>query len=144
MTLEEAFPNIEAGIDPLGARVLVQIKSTKQTSSGGIILVEESKETEKWNTQVAKVVKLGPLAFCNRNTSEPWPEGMWAVPGDYVRVPRWGGDRLEVPIPGQFQTDPKTCEPTTVPEVALFCVFNDHELIAKITGDPLKIKNFIL
>lgn len=131
MTLEEAFPEVDFGLIPLGARVIVQIKTTKQTSSGGIVLVEESKETEKWNTQIGKVVSIGPLAFCNRNTKEPWPEGTWAQVGEFVRVPRWGGDRFEVKVEGQD-------------EPALFVIFNDHELIAKITGDPLKFKNFIL
>ncbi len=130
-TLEQAFPEVDPGIVPLGARILVQIKTPKEKSSGGIILVEESKETEKWNTQVAKVIMLGPLAYCNRETAKPWIEGMWAKPGDFVRVPRWGGDRFEVPIEGRK-------------EPALFVVFNDHEAIAKITADPLAIKNFIL
>jgi co-chaperonin GroES (HSP10) len=130
-SLDDAFPSVEPGVVPLGARVLVQIKTVKRVSAGGILLVEESKETEKWNTQVAKVVALGPLAFCNRETSQPWPEGMWATQGDFVRVPRWGGDRFEIQVPGQ--KDP-----------ALFVIYNDHELIAKITSDPLKFKNYIL
>jgi len=143
MTLEEAFPEVDFGIIPLGARIVVQIKTTKQESSGGIILVEDTKETEKWNTQIGKVVALGPLAFCNRETAKPWPEGMWAKEGEYVRVPRWGGDRFEVPIPGSFKVNSDGSQ-SNIPEVALFCVFNDHELIAKLTGDPLKFKNFIL
>jgi co-chaperonin GroES (HSP10) len=148
MTLEEAFPAVEPGIEPLGARILVQIKTTKKTSAGGIVLVEESKETEKWNTQVAKVVKLGPLAFCNRETKQPWPEGMWASVGDYIRVPRWGGDRFEVAT-GKKYTVTKVVNGEKVDlevdeEPALFVVFNDHEAIAKITGDPLTMKNFFL
>jgi co-chaperonin GroES (HSP10) len=131
MTLDEAFPVVEPGVRPLGARILVQIKTTKKTSTGGIILVEESKETEKWNTQVAKIVDMGPLAYCNRETGKPWTEGMWVSKGDFIRVPRWGGDRFEVPIAGQD-------------EPALFVIFNDHEAIAQITGDPLTMKNFFL
>ena len=131
MTLEEAFPVVNPGVEPLGARILVQIKTTKSTTSGGIVLVEESKETEKWNTQVAKLIKRGPLAYCNRETGKPWTEGMWAVEGDFIRVPRWGGDRFEVQVPGQD-------------EPALFVIFNDHEAIAKITADPLTVKNFFL
>jgi co-chaperonin GroES (HSP10) len=132
-TEEEAFPEVKPRLTPLGARVLVQLKTTKKTSSGGIVLVEETKDTEKWNTQIAKVIKLGPLAFCNRETGLPWAEGMWVSTGDYVRVPRWGGDRVEVKVEG---TDDK----------ALFCVFNDHELMAKIDDaeTALKMVNFIL
>lgn len=131
MTLEEAFPAVNPGVKPLGARILVQIKTTKAASSGGIILVEESKETEKWNTQVAKIIAMGPLAYCNRETGKPWTEGIWVKEGDFVRVPRWGGDRFEVPVPNQD-------------EPALFVIFNDHEAIAQITGDPLTMKNFFL
>lgn len=130
-TLQEAFPNVDPGAQPLGARVLVQLRTVKTTSAGGIVLVEESRETEKWNTQVARIVALGPLAFHNRSTNQPWPEGVWANVDDFVRVPRWGGDRWEVSVEGQK-------------EPALFVIFNDHELIAKITGDPLAVKAFLL
>lgn len=130
-SLDEAFPLVEPGVKPLGARILIQMRTTKRKTLGGIVLVEESKETEKWNTQIAKVISLGPLAFCNRETGKPWTEGMWAQPGDFVRVPRWGGDRFEVQIPGEE-------------EPALFVIFNDHEVIAKITGDPLSMKAYIL
>ena len=68
--LTEAFPCVEPGLVPFGSRVLVQIRSAKKTSAGGIILHTETRETEIWNTQIAKVVKLGPLAFKNRNTME--------------------------------------------------------------------------
>ena len=132
MTLEEAFPVVDSGCAPLGGRVLVQFKQTpKKTTASGIILVEETKETEKWNTQVCKVIELGALAYRNRDTLELWAEGIWAAVGDYVRVPRWGGDRWEVPL-GE---DDKEC--------ALFAIFNDNEVISKVTGDPLKVKAFL-
>jgi co-chaperonin GroES (HSP10) len=80
--LDEAFPSVEPGLIPFGSRVLVQIRSAKKTSAGGIILHTETRETEIWNTQIAKVVKLGPLAFKNRNTMESWPEGNWCKDGE--------------------------------------------------------------
>jgi len=133
MTLDEAFPAVDSGCAPLGARILVQFKQTpKSTTDSGIILVEETKETEKWNTQVAKVIQIGPLAFKKRETMEPWPEGSWASVGEFVRVPKWGGDRWEVPL-----SDSKD------PECALFAIFNDYELISKVTGDPLKVRAFL-
>lgn len=131
MTLVEAFPEISPGVIPCGARLIVQMKTTKKTSSGGIVLVEETKDIEKWNTQVGKIIALGPLAFCNRDTGKPWAEGVWAKVGDFVRVPRWGGDRWEVPVEGQQ-------------EPALFVTFNDHEVIGRLTGDPLTMINYIL
>jgi co-chaperonin GroES (HSP10) len=128
-----AFPSVDPGAKPLGARVLVQLRRTKQkVTSAGIYLVEETKETEKWNNMVAKVIEIGPLAFKKRDTMEPWPEGSWCEVGDYLRVPKWGGDRWEVEVPGEKDED-----------AALFMVLNDHEIIAKLTGDPLAVKAFI-
>jgi co-chaperonin GroES (HSP10) len=131
MTLEEAFPVVDPGAKPLGARILVQLRrAKKKMTSSGILLVEETRETEKWNNMVAKVIEIGPLAFRQRDTMAPWPEGSWCEVGDYLRVPKWGGDRWEVEVPGE--EDP-----------ALFMVLNDHEVIAKITGDPLKVRAFV-
>ena len=128
-----AFPSVDPGAKPLGGRILVQLRRTKKkATSAGIILVEETKETEKWQNMVAKVIDIGPLAFKKRDTMEPWPEGSWCEVGDYLRVPKWGGDRWEV-----VYGDPK------LGETALFSVFNDHEVIAKVTGDPLKVKAFL-
>lgn len=129
MNLEEAFPSVEPGLIPFGSRVLVQIRSPKKTSSGGIILHNETRETEIWNTQIAKVHSLGPLAFKNRNTMESWPEGSWCKSGEYVRVPKYGGDRWKVP----YGND----------EEALFVIFNDLDIVGGVVGDPLAIKAFI-
>ena len=131
--LQEAFPEVDPGALPVGGRILVQLRRTKKkTTSAGIILVEETRETEKWNAQVAKVIALGPLAFRNRETMELWPEGVWVKEGDFIRAPRWGGDRWEIPVPGQPDEDP-----------ALFMIINDHESISLVTGDPLSFKAFV-
>lgn len=130
--IDWAFPNVDPGNAPLGGRVLVQLRRTKKKTAGKIILVEETKETEKWNGQVAKVVAIGPLAYRHRDTMELWPEGTWAAVGDYVRVPKWGGDRWEVADVNNPDEDP-----------ALFMIMNDHELITKVTGNPLSVKAYI-
>jgi len=128
-----AFPSVDPGAKPLGGRILVQLRRTKKKTSGsGIILVEETKETEKWQNMVAKVIHIGPLAFKHRDTMQSWPEGSWCEPGDFIRVPKWGGDRWEVAVPNEPDEDP-----------ALFAVFNDHEMIAKVTGDPLTMKAYL-
>ena len=126
-----AFPSVDPGAKPLGGRILVQLRRTKQTVTGaGIILVQETKETEKWNNMVARVIEIGPLAFRKRDTMEPWPEGSWCEVGDYIRVPKWGGDRWEVEVEGEE-------------EKALFMILNDHEVIAKVTCNPLEMKAFV-
>ncbi len=132
--IDWAFPVVDPGAKPLGGRILVQLRRTKKkATSAGIILVEETKETEKWNNMVAKVLMIGPLAFKNRDTMESWPEGSWVNVGDYIRVPKWGGDRWEVKVPGDDDIE----------DPALFMVLNDHEIIAILTGDPLAMKAFL-
>ena len=37
-TMKEAFPDVDPGIQPFGSRVLVQIRTAKTKTSGGIIL----------------------------------------------------------------------------------------------------------
>jgi co-chaperonin GroES (HSP10) len=125
----EAFPDVHPGIQPFGSRVLVQIRTPRRVSRGGIILSAETQDTERWNTQVAKVISVGPLAFKNRNTQETWPEGDWCKPGDFVRVAKYGGDRWEVPVNKN--------------DSAMFVIFNDLDIIGQVTGDPLAIKAFI-
>ena len=130
-SLDEAFPKADPGIEPFGDRVLLQMRTPKKTSAGGIILVEETQETELWNTQVAKVVAIGHTAFKNQDTLEPWAEGNWCKVGDYVRVPKWGGDRWQVTIPGRPG------------EFAMFVMFKELELLGRITGNPLDIVAFV-
>lgn len=129
-SLDWYFPAVNSGAEPLGGRVLLQYPRVRTRSAGGIILSDDTRDTEKWNTQVAKLVAVGPLAFKKRDSMHPWPEGVWAAPGDFVRVPKYGGDRWEIVIDGQD-------------EPALFAIFNDHELIARVVGDPLRIRAYL-
>lgn len=127
--LDEAFPPCDAGVKPFGSRVLCQIRTPKTKTKGGIILSADVRETEHYNTQVAKVIDIGSLAFKNRNTMESWPEGSWCEVGDFVRVPRYGGDRWSVKTEGG--------------EEAIVVIFNDLDLVGKVTGDPLAVKAFL-
>jgi co-chaperonin GroES (HSP10) len=92
----ECFPEIDPGIDVAGDRVLVQLRREKTTSKGGIILVDETKATLRFNETVAKVRQIGPLAYKSPDTLEPWPEGPWCNVGDLVRTIKYGGDRFVV------------------------------------------------
>ena len=129
--LERAFPKVDAGITPFGSRILVQIRTPKSKTSGGILLTADTKDTELWNTQIAKVIWVGPLSFRNRTTQEPWIEGEWCTAGDFVRVPKYGGDRWVVDNPANKD------------EPAMFAMYDDLNLIGKVTIDPLAIKAFI-
>ena len=127
--IDEAFPAVDPGVKPFGSRVLCQIRLAKKKTKGGIILTGDTKDTETWNTQVAKVLAVGDLAFKNRNTQEPWPEGSWATPGDFVRVPKYGGDKWTVKIDDDQEV--------------IFVILNDLDLIGAVTGDPLAMKAFV-
>lgn len=127
------FPPVDPKVAPLGARVLCQLITPRKTTSSGILLVEETKETERWNNQVARVIAVGPLAFCNRETAQPWKEGFWCEPGDFVIIPRWGGMRRTVRV----KNDPHG-------EPVFFATVNDHEIIEKVYGNPLELETYVL
>jgi len=122
--LLQAFPECDPGVLPLGSRVLVQIRTPEEKSKGGIILSHNDQETTFWNTTVAKVISAGPLAFHSRNTQTLWPEGAWCKPGDYIRAPKYGGDRWKA---GE----------------AYFMLINDLDILGLVTVDPLSITAFI-
>lgn len=127
----DPFPKVDPGARPTGSDVLIQVRSPKTKSKGGIFLVAESIETDYWNIQVGLVRAFGPLAYHNRETMKPWPEGAWCNIGDFVRIPKFGGDRWEI----DFGPDDK--------EKALFVLFRDTEIRAVVTGDPNAIKAYV-
>lgn len=127
-----SFPEVDPKVIPLGTRVLCQLVTIKTTSAGGLILVEETRETKQWNNQVARVLAVGPLAFCNRETGKPWTEGMWCEPGDFVIIPRWGGQRRTVTQRGKNE------------EAVYFVTVNDHEIVEKVYGNPLELEIYQL
>lgn len=130
--IDEAFPEVDPGVAPAGYRVLVQLRQPKAKTKGGILLPGAAKDTETWNTQVAKVVAIGPVAFRDRKTNQQWVEGAWAIPGDFVRIPKHGGDRWSIRI--------GTGEDA---EEVLFVMFHDLDILGKVTGDPLAMKAYL-
>jgi co-chaperonin GroES (HSP10) len=92
----ECFPIIDPGVEVAGDRVLVQLRREKTTSKGGIIFVDETKQTLRFNETVAKVIQVGPLAYKSPDNLEPWIEGPWCKEGDLVRTIKYGGDRFVV------------------------------------------------
>lgn len=126
--LDEAFPDVDPLITPVGARILVQFRLAKTRTKSGIILTNDQRETEMYNTQIAKVIALGPLAFKNRTTLEAWPEGAWCNAGEYVRMPKYGGDRWAVDYGD---------------EQILFAEFNDSDVLGRVHGNPLAVRAYL-
>ena len=50
-----AFPQVKLGQSPFGGRVIIQLRRIKKTA-GRIIIVDETKEAEKWNKDRKSVV----------------------------------------------------------------------------------------
>ena len=130
-SVDEAFPPVDPQFRPFGAKILVQVRRVMFKSKGGIMLVNDSKETEAYNMQVGKIVAIGPVAFKNRKDYSDWPEGRWADVGDFVRFPRHIGDRLTVPM------DDELGDPVVI------LILDDHNLLGAYTGDPMKVRAFI-
>lgn len=132
-SIAEAYPEIDPEFRCFGNRVCVQLRTPKNETAGGILLpqIAQLEEIAQWNTQIARIVELGPVCFRNRDNLEPWPEGDWAKKGMFVRVPMHGGDRWWKPIPGRDD------------HRALFAVYQDVDLKGEYTGDPLAIDAFL-
>jgi co-chaperonin GroES (HSP10) len=112
--------------------VLLQIKAAATKTKGGLVLVQNTVETESDNTRVAKVIAIGPLAFRNRETQKLWPEGAWVKEGDYVRIGLYGGDRWRVLV------DRIKIKDREEKIFAEFALIEDLNLKALVTGDPLE------
>lgn len=140
--LIKAFPDVDPGFAPFGSRLVVQLRSPKTITSGGIELPSEAIETEMWNTQIAKVRAIGPVAFCNRNTLEKWPEGDWCQVGDYIRIPKYNQDKWFIETQGKF-VNPFTKTEHDCKEYVLFMLINDLDILAKKLGNPLEVKAYI-
>lgn len=120
--IKKHFPDVDPGARPSGNQVMLQLRTAPKKSSGGIVLVEETKEFNKGNTQVARLVRVGQIAYRDRSSGETWKEGAWAEVGDLVLAPRYGGFRFEVPVPG---TD----------DEAIFAIINDYDIKMVIEGN---------
>lgn len=120
--IEKHFPNVDPGATPSGNQIMVQLRTMPKASKGGILLVEETRELNQGNTVVARVVKLGQIAYHDRNSGEVWKEGAWSNVGDIVLCPRYGGFRFSVPIPG-------------TEDEAHFAILNDYDIKMTIEGN---------
>lgn len=129
--LAEAFPDVDPQFKPFGGRVLLQLRVAKAKTKGGIILPDEARQTEQQLTCIGRVVDYGPLAYHNRTTGEPWPEGQWAEKGSFVRLMQHGGARFVRAIPDRPG------------ETVTFVILNDYELVGAYDGDPLDVTAYV-
>ena len=79
--------------EPSGWRLLVLPFTPKEKSKGGVIFTQESLDKIRISTNCGYVIKLGPLAY---NDKEKYPTGPWCKKGDWVIFARYAGSRLPI------------------------------------------------
>ena len=105
--------------EPSGWRLLVLPFTPKEKTKGGILIAQESLEKLRIATNCGYVLKVGPLAYYDK---EKFPTGPWCKKGDWVIFARYAGSRL--PIEGG--------------EVRLL---NDDEVLGKISNPESVLHN---
>ena len=78
---------------PSGWRLLVLPFTPKEKTKGGIIIAQESLDKARIATNCGYVVKMGPMAYGDK---EKFPSGPWCKKGDWVIFARYAGSRLPI------------------------------------------------
>ena len=78
---------------PVGYRLLVLPFTPKEKTKGGIIIAQESLDKARIATNCGYVVKMGPMAYGDK---EKFPSGPWCKEGDWVIFARYAGSRLPI------------------------------------------------
>lgn len=81
---------------PRGWKILVEKIKPKEKTAGGILLPDQSREAESYLSICAKVVSIGPMAWCDRDTGQPWTGGAWAKEGDWIIIPKFTQFKMEI------------------------------------------------
>ncbi len=89
-------PANPSGISPVEFKVLIDPVKVEETTKGGIILPDNTKESEKFAQIKGRIVACSPLAFTYASKEE------WAAagaekpkPGDVVSHAKYAGVRLK-------------------------------------------------
>jgi co-chaperonin GroES (HSP10) len=87
---EEATPDVLPELP--GFHVLVRPVSVKEKTKGGILLPNSTKEDMSYLTTVGKVIKIGNLAY---NDKDKFPKGPWCKEGDYICYAKHAGQKIQ-------------------------------------------------
>lgn len=120
--IKQHFPEVDCGREPCGNKITVQLQMVKK-KVGSIILASDTQDFNKNATVVCRIVKVGQIAYKDRNSGETWKEGAWANIGDIVLMPRYGGfNRVELPVSEGSE------------DTVIFATYNDYDVVDKVTG----------
>jgi len=75
-----------------GFHVLVRPVSVKEKTKGGILIPNSTKEDMSYLTTVGKVIKIGNLAY---NDKDKFPKGPWCKEGDYICYAKHAGQKIQ-------------------------------------------------
>ena len=78
---------------PSGWRLLVLPFTPKEKTKGGVFIAQESLEKLRIATNCGYVLKMGPLAYHDK---EKFTTGPWCKKGDWVIFARYAGSRLPI------------------------------------------------
>ena len=76
-----------------GWRLLVLPFTPREKTKGGILIAQESLEKLRIATNCGYVLKMGPLAYQDK---EKYPTGPWCKIGEWVIFARYAGSRLPI------------------------------------------------
>jgi co-chaperonin GroES (HSP10) len=79
--------------NPSGWRILVLPFTPKDKTKGGIIFSQESLDKLRISTNCGYVLKMGPLAYLDK---DKYPTGPWCKEKDWVIFARYAGSRLPI------------------------------------------------
>ena len=79
--------------EPSGWRLLVLPFTPKDKTKGGILIAQESLDRLRIATNCGYVLKMGPLAYKDKDKFETGP---WCKKGDWVIFARYAGSRLPI------------------------------------------------
>ena len=74
-----------------GYHILVRPISIKETTKGGILLPDSTREDISYITTVGRVLKLGELAY---QDPDKFPNGAWCKKNDYIAYGKHVGQKL--------------------------------------------------
>jgi len=75
-----------------GFHVLVRPVTIKEKTKGGILLPNSTKEDMSYLTTVGKVIKMGNLAY---NDKDKFTKGPWCKEGDYICYAKHAGQKIQ-------------------------------------------------
>ena len=78
---------------PSGWRLLVLPFTPREKTKGGILIAQDSLDNLRVATNCGYVLKMGPLAYADR---EKLSTGPWCKKGDWVVFARYAGSRLPI------------------------------------------------